>query len=164
MIELYTSLISQFKNFWQYICLGTTLWVFNYYQFDHSYLIGGIFISLGIANILGKITDIIKVYYITWNKKKSQQKLLEEQKSYFIDEYNKLSIREKEIIDCCLNRKTLTFSSSPPMAMELVPYIYSLVARKMGNNITYGGDFAINKLCFDTLLEYRQKNKDKKNG
>ena len=164
MTELYTSLISQLRNFWQYVCIGTVLLIFSYYQIDSKYLFGCIFISLGIANILGKITDIIKGYYITWNKKKSQQKLLEEQKSYFIDEYNKLSIREKEIIDCCLNRKTLTFSSSPFLVPDSVPYIYSLVARKMGNNITYGGDFAINKLCFDTLLEYREKNKDKKNG
>ncbi len=156
-MELYTYLLSQLKNFWQYICIGVTLLFFNYYQIDNKYLIGCIFISLGAAIILGKLTNVINVYYVAWKKKRSQQARIEEQKAYFISEYNQLSKKEKEIIDWCLDRRTLTFRSAPLMATELVPYIYSLVGRRMGNNISYGGDFIMDKLCFDTLLEYKSK-------
>lgn len=43
MIELYTALISQLRNLWQYICIGVTLLFFNYYQLDNKYMIGFIF-------------------------------------------------------------------------------------------------------------------------
>lgn len=164
MMELYTYLLSQLKNFWQYICIGAVLVGLNYYHIDSKYLIGCIFISLGIATLLGKITDIVKAQYIAWKEKKSQQKRIEEQKFYFINEYNNLSQKEKEIVDWCLCNKTLTFDAPTLMNTEWVNRIYSLVGRRLGNNITYGGDFMMNKLCFDTLLEYIEKNKDKKNG
>lgn len=156
MIELYTSLISQFKNFWQYICLGTTLWVFNYYQFDHSYLIGGIFISLGVAKAVEELTNFIKVYYNEWRKKKSQQTHIEEQKAYYISEYKNLSKKEKEIIDCCLKGKILVYGNDE-WDEEYEYAIYSLAKRQMGRSNIGGSEFVMNKLCFDTLLEYKSK-------
>ena len=64
MIELYTALISQLRNLWQYICIGVTLLFFNYYQLDNKYMIGCIFISLSAAKALENITNKIKTKYI----------------------------------------------------------------------------------------------------
>lgn len=151
MIELYTALISQARNRWQYICIGITLVMFNYYQIDSKYLIGCIFISLGIATIIENITHKIKALYA-----------VHKTKVYHIKEYKVLNKQEKRIIDNCLNKSSLTFCRNFADFGEEESLLTSLEIKNFGTK--HRQLFAMNKLCFDTLLEYRQKNKDKKNG
>lgn len=151
MIELYTALISQLRNLWQYICIGVTLLFFNYYQLDNKYMIGCIFISLSAAKALENITNKIKTKYITYKAK-----------GYYIKEYKALNKSEKRIIDDCLNRNSLTFCRNFADFGEEESLLTSLEIKKIGTK--HRQLFAMNKLCFDTLLEYREKNKDKKNG
>ena len=151
MIELYTALISQLRNLWQYICIGVTLLFFNYYQLDNKYMIGCIFISLTVAKALENITNKIKTKYITYKVK-----------CYYLKEYKNLNKNEKKLVDDCLNRNSLSSCRNFVDFGEEEALLTSLEIKKIGTKNHQL--FTMNKLCFDTLLGHRKKNKDKKNG
>ena len=143
--------MSQARNRWQYICIGITLVISNYYQLDGNYRVGCIFISLGIATIIENIANKIKAQYVA---KKTRD--------YYIKEYKALNKNEKRIIDDCLNKSSLTFCRNFADFGEEESLLTSLEIKNFGTKNRQL--FTMNKLCFDTLLEYRKKNKDKKNG
>ena len=78
-------------------------------------------------------------------------------KKYWEREYQELGTMEKTIIDSCLDRKTLVFEKGVFDNQGVVNAIYSLVIKRFGQNITYGGQFAMNKDCYEILKEYKSK-------
>ena len=82
-------------------------------------------------------------------------------KKYWIREYNELSENEKDIINYCLFHKTLIFEAPLFDNEEYINSIYSLVIRKFGQNITWGGRFALHKDCYEILKEYTEKKSKK---
>lgn len=143
--------MSQARNRWQYICIGMTLVISNYYQLDGNYRVGCIFISLGIATIIENIASKIKALYT-----------VHKTKVYYINEYKVLNRQEKRIIDDCLNRNSLTFCRNFADFGEEESRLTSLEIKNFGTK--HRQLFAMNKLCFNTLLKYKEQEKGKKNG
>ena len=149
---------------YHYLTVGLFLFLWKYFL-DLSlglYFWSGIFISLALACVIEKITKIVAHKYANYTAQKKEIKTKEKKKQYYISEYKKLNDKEKEIIDTCLKNNVLVYCSSAYEIHRNTPIMYSLVEKKLGNNITCGGDFMMDKSCYDVLQEYRHK-KDKQN-
>ncbi len=125
------------------------------------YFWGGIFIVIALASMIEKTLYFINKKIAEYNQKKQEKENKEKLRNYYIDEYNKMSSSEKEIIDYCISHNTLTYTSSIFATTEEIAYVYSLVGKRFGRNITYGGDFMMGQLCYNVLSEYIHKGKNR---
>lgn len=141
---------------YHYFVVGAFLVGWKYFLGSEMdlYFWGGIFISIASASMVEKIIKImINQYNVFQNIKKDKQQK-EELRNYYIKEYKNLNNIEKEIIDYCINNHITSFQESLFDGQQFVFAIYSLVNKKFGTNISYGGDFMMNKYCYDVLLKH----------
>lgn len=87
METILTSLITQLKNPWQYICVGLIWSALLYFNLEKQYLIPFILISLGLAYLLEKIiTSLIIPPFLSIKRYFSNKKLLKTLKNCSDDE------------------------------------------------------------------------------
>ena len=101
METILTSLITQLKNPWQYICVGAVWSGVLYFGIDKQYLYSAILCSLGLAYIIQTIFD--KIFYWIKLKKKNETIL-----------FNLLHMNEeeKDFIGYCFSKNIQTYSVS----------------------------------------------------
>ncbi len=101
METILTSLITQLKNPWQYICVGAVWSGVLYLGIDTKYLYSAILCSLGLAYIIQTIFD--KIFYWIKIKKKNESIL-----------FNLLHMNkeEKDFIGYCFSNNIQTYSVS----------------------------------------------------
>lgn len=146
---------------YHYFMVGVFLVGWKYFLGSEQdlYFWGGIFIVISLASMIEKI--MINKYNVFQNIKKEKQRK-EELKNYYIKEYKNLNNVEKEIIDYCLHNHITSFQEPLLNGHHFIYAIYSLVNKRFGANINYGGEFMMNKYCYDVLLKYTNE-KDSSN-
>lgn len=141
---------------YHYFVVGAFLVGWKYFLGSEMdlYFWGGVFISIASASMIEKIFQFLNKKMTEYKEEKRKKKNNEKLKNYYIDEYNKMNSFEKGIIDYCIRHNTRTYTSSMFATREEITHVYSLVGKKFGQNVTYGGDFMINQLCYNVLCEY----------
>ena len=156
-------LLSKTSNLWIFAVTCTIICIFAEYKnfqilefkdfklsFDVVYffaMVGSVVAWLVLLKraLYWPITKLINYYKISKLKK------------YWEHEYQELGTMEKTIIDYCLDGRILVFEKGVFDNQDVVNAIYSLVIKRFGQNITYGGQFAMNKDCYEILKEYKKR-------
>lgn len=140
---------------YHYFMVGLFLVVWKYFLGSEMdlYFWGGIFIVISLASLLEKLITFLSQKYNYYQQNKKAKKQKEDLKNYYINEYKSLNKTEKYIIDFCLSNSTTSYEKPIFSDDEYILAIYSLINKGFGKNITYGGNFMMNKYCYDILRE-----------
>lgn len=156
MMDILIKILGVLDKPYHYLMVGLFLVGWKYFLGSEMdlYFWGGIFIVVALASMVEKIIKMmVNKYKIFQNISKEKQRK-EELKNYYIKEYKNLNKVEKEIVDCCLYNHITSFQEPLFSNNYFISAIYSLVNKKFGSNINYGGEFMMNKYCYDVLLKY----------
>lgn len=141
---------------YHYFMVGLFLvgWKYFFGSEENLYFWGGISIVISLASLIEKIFYFINKKIIEYNVKKQEKEKIAKLKQYYITEYNNMNEKEKLVINHCLLNRTLTYTSPLFSNEKEVAYIYSLVGKRFGQNVTYGGDFMMDQYCYEVLSRY----------
>lgn len=141
---------------YHYFMVGLFLVVWKYFLGSEMdlYFWGGIFIVISLASGIERIVQVVNKKIAENKEERLKKENMEKLKNYYIDEYNKMNSFEKDIIDYCIRNNTLIYTSSIFATKEEIAHICSLVGKRFGYNVSYGGDFMMDQLCYDVLDKY----------
>ena len=149
MENIITKLLEQIKDSfeffydkpWHFLFVGIAILLIYLFYYSSVYLIlvSIVLIVFSLITIIERIVNICKF------------------KKHIKQSYSDLIDIEKEIIDYCISKRTLTYHKDLYAEDDYTMAIYSLVGKGFGQNINYGGDFLLFQEVYEQILKIKAK-------